>query len=159
MHYLALFAGGTVLSAVLTRYVRNAARKSNWGCSPVRDRDVHTSLMPRVGGIGVYLSVLITITVALLISAALGTKPSFSRLQLLWILGCGTIVFILGLLDDLRSLNPYVKFSVQVLAGGLLYCGGLKISVIPILFGPKVFGVFVSPTPDYPVGTADLQCL
>ena len=144
MHYLALFAGGTLLSALLTRYVRNAARSKGWGCCPVRDRDVHTSLMPRVGGIGVYFSVLITIFSALLISILLGHKPNFPEFQLLWILGCGTLVFVLGLLDDLKCLNPYTKFSVQVLAGALLYFGGLRISVIPILFGPKVLGVFIS---------------
>ena len=144
MHYLGLFAGGTLLSALLTRYVRNRARKNGWGCCPVRDRDVHTSLMPRVGGIGVYLAVLITISAALLISSLPGHKPNFSQFQLFWILGCGTLVFLLGLLDDLRGLNPYAKFSVQVLAGTLLYCGGLRISVIPILFGPKVLGIFIS---------------
>ena len=100
--------------------------------------------MPRVGGIGVYLAVLITISAALLISRLSGHKPNFSQFQLFWILGCGTLVFLLGLLDDLRGLNPYVKFSVQVLAGTLLYCGGLRISVIPILFGPKVLGIFIS---------------
>ncbi len=144
MHYLGLFAGGTLLSALLTRYVRNRARKNGWGCCPLRDRDVHTSLMPRVGGIGVYLAVLITISAALLLSSLLGHKLEFSRFQLLWILGCGTLVFLLGLLDDLKNLNPYAKFSVQVLAGTLLYCGGLRISVIPILFGPKVLGIFIS---------------
>jgi UDP-GlcNAc:undecaprenyl-phosphate/decaprenyl-phosphate GlcNAc-1-phosphate transferase len=144
VHYLGLFAGGTLLSALLTRYVRNKARKNGWGCCPVRDRDVHTSLMPRVGGIGVYLAVLITISATLLVSSLLGHKPGFSRFQLLWILGCGTLVFLLGLLDDLKSLNPYVKFSVQVLAGALLYSGGLRISVIPALFGAKVLGTFVS---------------
>jgi len=144
VHYLGLFAGGTLLSALLTRYVRNRARKNGWGCCPVRDRDVHTSLMPRVGGIAVYLAVLLTISAALLISRLSGHKPNFSQFQLFWILGCGTLVFLLGLLDDLRGLNPYVKFSVQVLAGTLLYCGGLRISVIPILFGPKVLGIFIS---------------
>ena len=110
----------------------------------MRDRDVHTSLMPRVGGIGVYLAVVITVSAALLISSLLGHKPTFSRFQLFWILGCGTLVFLLGLLDDLKNLNPYAKFSVQVLAGTLLYCGGLRISVIPLLFGAKVLGIFVS---------------
>ena len=144
MHYLGLFAGGTLLSALLTRYVRNRARKNGWGCCPVRDRDVHTSLMPRVGGIAVYLAVLLTISAVLLIGRLSGHKPNFSEFQLFWILGCGTLVFLLGLLDDLRGLNPYAKFSVQVLAGTLLYCGGLRISVIPILFGPKVLGIFIS---------------
>jgi UDP-GlcNAc:undecaprenyl-phosphate/decaprenyl-phosphate GlcNAc-1-phosphate transferase len=144
VHYLALFAGGTVLSALLTRQVRNAARKHGWGCSPVRDRDVHTCLMPRVGGIGVYLAVLITVGLALSISELSGHKPDFSRFQLIWILGCGTLVFALGLLDDLKNLSPYAKFSVQVLAGALLYCGGLRISVIPVLFGPKELGIFAS---------------
>ena len=101
--------------------------------------------MPRVGGIAVYLAVLITISASLLISGLSGNKPNFSQFQLFWILGCGTLVFLLGLLDDLRGLNPYAKFSVQVLAGTLLYCGGLRISLIPILFGAKGTGDFHFP--------------
>jgi len=144
LHYLGLFAAGTILSALLTRNVRNAARKRLWGCTPVRDRDVHTSLMPRVGGIGVYLSVLITVGAALLLSQVENGKTNFSVFQLLLILGCGTVVFLLGLLDDLRNLSAFVKFSVQILTGALLYFGGVRISFFPLLFGQQVLGVFIS---------------
>lgn len=144
MHYLALFAGGTILSAVLTRYIRSFARNREWGCAPVRERDVHTCLMPRVGGIGIYLSVVVTLGVALLIAEASGALLHDWQFRMVWIVGCGTIVFLLGLIDDLRNLRPAAKFSVQILAGVLLYAGGLRISVIPLLFGAKVLSAFIS---------------
>ena len=43
-----------------------------------------------------------------------------------------TIVFLLGVYDDLRGVGPYVKFTVQGIAAAMLYAGGLRIVNIPV---------------------------
>jgi UDP-N-acetylmuramyl pentapeptide phosphotransferase/UDP-N-acetylglucosamine-1-phosphate transferase len=48
-----------------------------------------------------------------------------------------TLIFFLGVYDDLRGLGPYAKFSVQVVAASMLYAGGLRIINIPVLFGNR----------------------
>jgi UDP-GlcNAc:undecaprenyl-phosphate GlcNAc-1-phosphate transferase len=54
---------------------------------------------------------------------------------LLTILAPASLVFLLGLYDDLHSVGPYVKFAVQALAATMLFLGGLRILNIPVLFG------------------------
>lgn len=59
------------------------------------------------------------------------------------ILPPAALVFLLGVWDDLRGLGPYVKFSVQAVAGCMLYAGGLRIVNIPVLFGNRPLPWFV----------------
>ena len=59
------------------------------------------------------------------------------------ILAPATLVFLLGVYDDLRGVGPYVKFSVQGIAGAMLYAGGLRIVNIPVIFGEHELPWFV----------------
>ena len=54
-----------------------------------------------------------------------------------------SIVFLLGVYDDIYSVGPYVKFAVQALAATMLFMGGLRILDIPVLFGPHQLPWFV----------------
>jgi UDP-GlcNAc:undecaprenyl-phosphate/decaprenyl-phosphate GlcNAc-1-phosphate transferase len=60
---------------------------------------------------------------------------AFSLKTLLTILAPASLVFLLGVYDDIRSAGPYVKFSVQGIAATMLFMGGLRIVNIPVLFG------------------------
>ncbi|HEX4485844.1 MAG TPA: MraY family glycosyltransferase [Terriglobales bacterium] len=55
--------------------------------------------------------------------------------MLLSLLVPGTLIFLLGIYDDVRGAQPYLKFSVQAVAGCILYGFGLQIFDLPILFG------------------------
>ena len=54
---------------------------------------------------------------------------------LLTILAPATLVFLLGIYDDIHGAGPYFKFTVQGLAATMLYMGGLRIVNIPVIFG------------------------
>jgi UDP-GlcNAc:undecaprenyl-phosphate GlcNAc-1-phosphate transferase len=60
---------------------------------------------------------------------------AFSLKTLLTILLPASLVFLLGVYDDIHGVGPYFKFSVQGVAATMLYLGGLKIVNIPVLFG------------------------
>jgi len=60
---------------------------------------------------------------------------TFSVKTLLTILGPATLVFLLGVYDDIHGAGPYFKFTVQGLAATMLYMGGLRIVNIPVLLG------------------------
>ena len=62
---------------------------------------------------------------------------------LLTILVPASIVFLLGVYDDLHTVGPYVKFAVQSLAATMLFMGGLRILNIPVLFGEHQLPWFV----------------
>ena len=109
-----------------------------WVAPPIQDRDLHETPLPRLGGVSVFLSFLVGVTVALLLSlhfpvlaAGLSIRP------LLTVLVPGTLIFLLGLYDDTHSVGPYTKFAVQGVAALMLFAGGLRILDLPVLFGPK----------------------
>jgi UDP-GlcNAc:undecaprenyl-phosphate GlcNAc-1-phosphate transferase len=60
---------------------------------------------------------------------------AFSLKTLLTILGPASLVFLLGVYDDIHGVGPYFKFSVQGIAATMLFMGGLRIVNIPVVFG------------------------
>ena len=62
---------------------------------------------------------------------------------MLTILVPASIVFLLGVYDDLYPVGPYVKFAVQSVAATMLFMGGLRILNIPVLFGEHQLPWFV----------------
>ncbi len=102
---------------------------------------MHQTPLPRLGGLAIYLSFLISIAMVLLASRHFpGLASALSMRTLLTILIPGTLIFLLGIYDDIRSVGPYFKFAVQGVAATMLFAGGLKILAVPVLFGSHHFG-------------------
>jgi UDP-GlcNAc:undecaprenyl-phosphate GlcNAc-1-phosphate transferase len=102
---------------------------------------MHRTPLPRLGGVAIYLSFLISIAFAWSANRYFHefiSAPSFR--ELLTILIPGTLIFLLGIYDDIRSVGPYFKFAVQAVAAVMLFAGGLKILALPVLFGSHQFG-------------------
>jgi UDP-GlcNAc:undecaprenyl-phosphate GlcNAc-1-phosphate transferase len=138
--YLAMFAASVLLSFVLTRYVRNLASVRGWVSVPASSRHLHNAPLPRLGGIAIFASFLVSIACAILISRHFSSlDPGFAPRSWLSILIPGALVFCLGVYDDIFGVGPYVKFAVQGLAGAMLFAGGLRIEGLPVLFGNHQF--------------------
>ncbi|MGB7188004.1 MAG: MraY family glycosyltransferase [Candidatus Acidiferrales bacterium] len=136
--YLVTFVVSLLFSLVLTRYVRNLAIGRGWVAPPLQDRDLHVIPLPRLGGISIFLSFVIGIAVALLAGVRFpGLAVSTSIRTLLTILVPGTLIFLLGIYDDIHSVGPYTKFVVQGVAAVMLFAGGLRILNLPVLFGAR----------------------
>src|SRR5258708_321933 len=109
-----------------------------WVAPPLQERDLHEIPLPRLGGVSIFLSFLISLAVALLASRYFPGLVSGPFLQvLLTILVPGTIVFLLGIYDDIYSVGPYTKFAVQAVAAIMLFASGLRILDLPVLFGAR----------------------
>ena len=132
---LGLFVLSVLISAVMTRWIRDLAVSRQWVSSTdpsgLRSgqnsavRELRTQPVPRLGGVAIFLTLWIMVLVARWIPGnTLGTHVS------LGILGPATIVFLLGLLDDIRGVSPYHKFAVQIIAALLLYVSGFGISAV-----------------------------
>jgi UDP-GlcNAc:undecaprenyl-phosphate GlcNAc-1-phosphate transferase len=109
-----------------------------WVAPPIQDRDLHETPLPRLGGIPIFLSFLIAVGVAFF--AGLHFKGSVAGLSLrtlVVVLVPATLIFLLGLYDDMHSLGPYTKFAVQGIAALMLFAGGLRILNLPVLFGAR----------------------
>jgi UDP-N-acetylmuramyl pentapeptide phosphotransferase/UDP-N-acetylglucosamine-1-phosphate transferase len=75
------------------------------------ERSSHIGKIPNLGGIGIYLSIVIAITIT---GAVLDTKMLFL------VIGSITLLFFLGLKDDILILSPRKKFIGQLLVAALL---------------------------------------
>jgi UDP-GlcNAc:undecaprenyl-phosphate/decaprenyl-phosphate GlcNAc-1-phosphate transferase len=85
------------------------------------ERKVHTSPLPRIGGVAIYLGCIL----ALLLS------DRFYLSQLVSIMIGATIVSFLGIWDDYKTLKPVIKLCGQTLAGIILIYSGIKVSFLP----------------------------
>jgi len=132
--YLGCFGLSLILSLLLTRTVRDLARRNGWLSRPsphhLPDRSV-----PRLGGIAIFASVMLVVGIVSLAHRELGLSVDLPWRTLDYVLASGSIIFVLGLSDDIRPVSAPVKLAVQALAAGILYFGGFKVAQVPILFG------------------------
>jgi UDP-GlcNAc:undecaprenyl-phosphate GlcNAc-1-phosphate transferase len=110
---LASYALVTFLaSAALTLLVRTVARRRKWLALPREDR-WHREPTALFGGVGIYLA----FTLGLLVFVP------WSR-TLAGLVTLGTVMFLTGIVDDVRDLKPQSKLVVQLTCGVLLYTFG-----------------------------------
>jgi len=137
------------LSFVLTKLVRDLANAQGWVAPPALDRHLHNRPLPRLGGIAIFISFLVGSSAALIMTRhILGISSHFSLATLGTILVAGSLVFLLGVYDDIHPVGPWIKFTVQATAGAILFSGGLRILDLPVLFGghrfPGFLGLFLT---------------
>lgn len=91
---------------------------------PKDGRRMHTTAMPRFGGLAIFTGT----TVSLVIYAGDNEK-------IVPVIIGGVLIYMLGVVDDLKNLNSKVKFAVQLLVAVLMYYMGLRIQFISNYFG------------------------
>jgi UDP-GlcNAc:undecaprenyl-phosphate GlcNAc-1-phosphate transferase len=116
-----------VLSAGLTGVVRMAAPRLGLVDQPRADR-WHRRPVPRLGGIAMYASFVATMLFFL--------HAPLSRPVLGALLGT-TVIFLVGLVDDLRSLENRPKLVLLIAAAGLPVLFGVRFGAMPaVVAGP-----------------------
>lgn len=97
----------------------------------IRERDVHTTPTPRLGGVAMFLGIAAAIGVS-------AVNPFFDIIwvppQTMWaVLGAALLIAVVGVLDDLWDLDWFIKLGVQFLAAGIItVVGGLQILSLPL---------------------------
>lgn len=144
MHLLLLFVAALLLSSLLTHYIRNLALRHRWACPKIRQRDVHRNPIPRVGGIAIYATFMLVVIPFIVAERLLGAKLGFGYYNTFSVLAPACLMFVLGVIDDLHSVPAKLKFGVQIIAALLLFYGGVRIWVFPIVSGPRELHVAIS---------------
>jgi UDP-GlcNAc:undecaprenyl-phosphate/decaprenyl-phosphate GlcNAc-1-phosphate transferase len=135
---LGLFLFSLLFSFVLTRSVRDFATRRGWVSAPNQERHLHSTPLPRLGGVAIFIPVTCcSVLAALWVARHPELHRHFSLKTAATILLPAALVFLLGVYDDLRGVGPYVKFSVQGIAATILFAGGLRIVNIPVVFGDR----------------------
>jgi len=127
------------LSIVATWHVRNFANARGWTDAPKTERHVHSIPVPRLGGVAIYFSFMTVVLSAMVLPRLLGFTPLLPAKPTAGLLGAATLIFVLGLIDDMHPLSAYWKFSVQAVAAVCLYASGLEVQRIALIPHESVF--------------------
>ncbi len=153
--YLYVFCFSLFLSLLLTPWAKSLAVKFKVLDYPGK-RKLQEKPTPLLGGVAIFLAFLITIVVNILILLIIKSSPGFLKLfpnilsstfmrniprflrllpQLIGILLGGTVILVLGLIDDIKGLKPQTKILGQVLVILPLIALGVRIT----LFVPNFY--------------------
>jgi UDP-GlcNAc:undecaprenyl-phosphate GlcNAc-1-phosphate transferase len=113
------FVFALILSLYLTPVIGRAALQFGIVDRPDGKLKKHRKPIAYLGGVAIYLSFLL----------ALAFTFKFDQ-EVLGLLLAGTIVLLLGLIDDLGFLKPWVKFSGQLIAVLVLVKSGIFIKLV-----------------------------
>jgi UDP-GlcNAc:undecaprenyl-phosphate GlcNAc-1-phosphate transferase len=108
--------GALILSLAFTPLIAWASRRCGYVVPPCEDR-WHEKPTAMFGGVGIFLAVMIPF------AALHDYDPG-----ILFVLAGATIVFGLGIVDDLYHVQPYTKLVVQIAAASLVTFGALDIA-------------------------------
>jgi UDP-GlcNAc:undecaprenyl-phosphate GlcNAc-1-phosphate transferase len=146
--YIYVFAVSLILSAILTAVARAVSHKLKIYDYP-GERKLQDKPMPVLGGAAMLATfILITGANLLVLRAFKGAPlvPEWAQEQILAFLGSAVygkliglfigalVIFLVGLVDDLRHLSPGVKLFGQIVAGLILVLSGIRLE----LFIPNV---------------------
>ncbi|WP_131103734.1 glycosyltransferase family 4 protein [Ornithinimicrobium sufpigmenti] len=136
--FLMVLLTAAIVTYLATPLVRRLALAVG-AMTAVRDRDVHSVPIPRMGGVGMLLG----FAAAVLLGSRLPYLGQlFSSTPAIYgVLAGAAIITLLGAVDDLHDLDWLTKLAGQVLAGGVMAFFGVRLLQLPIL------GVTVLPEP------------
>jgi UDP-GlcNAc:undecaprenyl-phosphate GlcNAc-1-phosphate transferase len=135
MHtYFALFLIATFGSLILTPLVRRLCERFKLLDVPIDGRRIHSSAVPRLGGVAIYLSCVIALATLPFVDNLLTQTLRGRATEILVALIPATLVFLFGVYDDLRGTNAVVKFAALGLIATLFFVLGGRIEVLSIPF-------------------------
>jgi UDP-GlcNAc:undecaprenyl-phosphate GlcNAc-1-phosphate transferase len=130
---MAVLAGfliaGTIVAAFLTWFVRHLANRFGFAPGPSSSRHLHTSPIPRLGGIAIFTTFCILYGV-FHFAGSHGWIARPLNYDVLKVLFPAAGLFLVGLIDDLRGLKAKTKLLAQVAAGCCLYYSGLHFACL-----------------------------
>jgi UDP-GlcNAc:undecaprenyl-phosphate/decaprenyl-phosphate GlcNAc-1-phosphate transferase len=128
--YLFVLVVAASVTYLTTPLVRRIARRIG-AITPVRDRDVHTVPIPRMGGVAMLAGFAVAMVMAQRMSFL---NPVFGPAGgAPWgVLLGATAVCALGVADDLWQLDAVTKLAGQAIAAGLMAWKGVQFVALPI---------------------------
>src|SRR6266852_1053732 len=132
--YFALFLISASASLIITPLLRRFCERYRLVDEPLDSRRVHLKAVPRLGGVAIFLSLLVPLSVLLLLNNLLTQTLRPERRGIVVFLVCGFLVLLLGVYDDLSGANAKVKFAGLAGVATLFYLLGGRIVTLSIPF-------------------------
>lgn len=137
-----------LISFILTPFARKLAIKTRALDIPKDDRRMHTKPMPLLGGLAIFVATTIVIILAkfallpMVLDYLEANAFEYNRTEILLgiqklngVLVGGTLIFIVGLIDDYNGMKAWVKFICQVGCASIVYLMGIRVD---LMFGYSI---------------------
>lgn len=125
--YIWAFLIALIVAYVLTPGIISLAMKAGALDAP-DERKVHKDPIPRLGGIGIYFAFM----AAVLLTVDMTT-------EIVGLLLGGTLIALVGVIDDFKSLPARVKLLGQILAAAVLVLFDVRIDFVSGPFGDLIY--------------------
>ena len=123
--------GSMAVSIFVTALVVRIARAMRLLDKP-EIRKVHASAIPRIGGTAIVVAMFASVLPVLALDNVIGEAFRQDQSQLIMILAGGLFMFAVGLLDDVKGLQPRTKFLAQLVAAAAVCGAGVRIESFAI---------------------------
>ncbi len=130
-----VFLTGFIITYFTIPSILEIAYKKNLFDVP-NERKVHKREIPSLGGVGIFIGVLITFTVW-------STPAAFAMESYKYLLTAYLILFFVGLKDDLIIMEALPKLVIQILVACILVYGGIQINNLYGIFGITELNYYV----------------
>lgn len=125
--YVVAFIVALAVTYFITPRVKDFAVKAGALDAP-DDRKVHTCPIPRMGGLAIYFGFILAVLASVHISR-----------EILGLLLGGTVILIVGIIDDLMQLPAKVKLLGQIVAAMVLIMFDIRIDWLTNPFGEMLY--------------------
>jgi UDP-GlcNAc:undecaprenyl-phosphate GlcNAc-1-phosphate transferase len=132
IEYLLMFVVSLILSLIFTPLAEKISVYVGAVDHPNR-RKIHEDVIPRLGGLAIYLSFVFSSLVFV----------DFN-LQFKALLGGSLIIIIIGIIDDIRELDPKVKLAGQIIAVAPIVAYNLNVAAISNPLSKLVFAGYLA---------------
>jgi len=128
-----------LLNAAITPLVMRVARAMGWFDVP-NARKIHTNPIPRLGGVGIFLSFLLSALAATILLPVIlpGLWGGAFQLRFLIVFAGCLLIHAVGLLDDFFNLRALLKFALELVAAALVVAAGFAIPLGGLHLGGSV---------------------
>lgn len=113
LQFFGAFAASSVLCGLITPLMKQIALKKGIVDQPNQSHKTHTNAIPYLGGVAIILTIVITTLAG---AAFIDLRRDTITLALSVIMPA-LFIGVIGLIDDIRQLTPFLRFIAQTLTG------------------------------------------
>ncbi len=125
--YLVAFTVALAVAYFTTPWVKNLAIKAGALDAP-DDRKVHVKPIPRLGGLAIYLGFVLAVLASMHVNR-----------EIMGLLLGGTVILMVGIIDDMFQLSAKVKLLGQIAAAFVLVMFNIRIEWLTNPFGEMLY--------------------
>lgn len=129
--YLCVYLGSGLLAIVTTATVIRIAKRFNIVDMP-GIRKIHSQAVPRLGGVAIFVSMIGLVVPVLVLPNVIGEAFRELKFEIITMLAAGGLMFLTGLVDDVRRLRVRTKLLAQLAAAFVICAVGIRIESLPL---------------------------